>query len=279
MRSDNRFIELSPKEKLIFSYLITNDKVSLCGIYEMPIMKMMCETWIDKQTLWKALKGFESVWKVIYKDWRVVVVNFMKNQSLNDNMKKWVARELEKIGIDKLNSMAEWKGFERVRKAFESFGILNLTLLNLTIPNNINTTELVETPSEEQSSTSLVVNDWKKEITKKINSLVNMIKEECKKMWVAYDKTQERNFWRHIVTAKEYGSFCETVWMSREEFACAILVASVKINYWKWARSWPKSIYQDYADVYNKAKWSVEKKPRVVDLSMYNKSDVIVESV
>ena len=44
MRSDNRFIELSPKEKLIFSYLITNDKVSLCGIYEMPIMKMMCET-------------------------------------------------------------------------------------------------------------------------------------------------------------------------------------------------------------------------------------------
>jgi hypothetical protein len=42
--------------------------------------------------------------------------------------------------------------------------------------------------------------------------------------------------------------------MSRVEFAKNILRASVVINYRKWPCSWPMSIYQNYSEVYNKAR-------------------------
>lgn len=121
---------------------------------------------------------------------------------------------------------------------------------------------------EEEQSSPLAEYE-KKDITKKINHLVNMIKDNCDFLGIAYDKERDRQFGKHIITAKEYGSFCEKIGMTREEFAIAILQASVKIDYWKWPRAWPKSIYQDYADVYNKAKWHIQKN-QVVDLSMYN---------
>lgn len=124
--------------------------------------------------------------------------------------------------------------------------------------------------SKEEEQSSTLVEYEPKEITKKINHLVNMIKEKCDELGVAYDKDKDRNFARHILTAKEYWSFCEKISMSREDFAVAVLQASVQISYWKWPRAWPKNIYQDYADVYNQAKWHIQKN-QVVDLSMYNK--------
>lgn len=135
MRSDNRFTDLTVSEKLLFTYLLTNDKVGLCWVYELPLKKIQRETGIDSGTLWKAFERFESVWKVCYKNWRVMIVNFLKNQSMNDNMVKWAKREAENIGKEVWLSFADFKGFERLWKDFESFDILNLTLLNLTLPN------------------------------------------------------------------------------------------------------------------------------------------------
>lgn len=91
-------------------------------------------------------------------------------------------------------------------------------------------------------------------ITSDINNLINELKQECDSLWIAYDKTKERQFAKHILSAKEYGSFCEKIWMWRVEFASSILKASVLINYWKWACAWPMRIYQNYSEVYNKTK-------------------------
>jgi hypothetical protein len=38
-----------------------------------------------------------------------------------------------------------------------------------------------------------------------------------------------------------------------------VLIASIKINYWKWPLAWPKKIYQNYADLYNQAKSKMQK--------------------
>ena len=87
-----------------------------------------------------------------------------------------------------------------------------------------------------------------------IDLLIQTLKTEADRLWIAYDKTQERNFGKHICTAKEYWSFCEKIWQDRIEFAKNIMIASAKINFWKGACSWPKTIYQNYSDVYNKFK-------------------------
>lgn len=85
---------------------------------------------------------------------------------------------------------------------------------------------------------------------KDINNLIDQIKQECDLLGVAYDKQDDRNFARHILTAKEYWAFCEKIWQSRVEFAVNVLKASVAVNYWKIC-SWPMLIYKNYVGVYN----------------------------
>ena len=52
-------------------------------------------------------------------------------------------------------------------------------------------------------------------------------------MNIAYDKTMDRQFAKHILTAKEYGEFCEKINQDRITFALNVLIASIKINYWQ----------------------------------------------
>ena len=70
-------------------------------------------------------------------------------------------------------------------------------------------------------------------------------------MWVAYNKDMERQFARHILIWKEYWEFCEKIWQTRTEFAINVLRASITIGYFRWALSWTKLIYKNYAEVYN----------------------------
>jgi len=86
--SDPFIEECSPSEKLLFIYLITNEKTNMLGVYEASVKKIAFETGIDKGTVEKALKSFERLGKVKYIDNYVVLVNFLKHQRFNTNMKK-----------------------------------------------------------------------------------------------------------------------------------------------------------------------------------------------
>ena len=99
-----------------------------------------------------------------------------------------------------------------------------------------------------------ITEDKSSDITKSINELITELKDLCKELWIAYWNKDERNFSKHILTAKEYWDFCSTIKQSRVEFAKNIMRASVMIWYWKWPCSWPKAIYQNYSDVYNLAR-------------------------
>lgn len=90
-------------------------------------------------------------------------------------------------------------------------------------------------------------------ITSNINKLISELKEESNSLGIVYDKKDERNFSKHILTAKDFWEFAEKIWQSRNEFARNIMRASVLIHFWKWVCSWPKLIYQNYAEVYNKS--------------------------
>lgn len=98
-----------------------------------------------------------------------------------------------------------------------------------------------------------------KEITVAINWLISEIKKICNEYGVAYDNTKERMFAKHILTAKEYWDFCDKIGQWRIEFASNVLIASIKIKYWKWPLAWPMKIYQNYADLYNQTKSRMEK--------------------
>ena len=132
-----------------------------------------------------------------------------------------------------------------------------------TYNNNINNNIINNTKSEDfEKNKNDIEEYWKSEI----NLLIKKIKWLCNQYKIAYDKEKERMFAKHICTAKDYWEFCVNIWQDRITFALNVLKASIKINYWKWVCSWPKKIYQNYADVYNKTKLlnnNSEKKSRV----------------
>lgn len=116
--SDPFIEELTPSEKLLFLYLITNDKTNMLGIYEVSIKKISFDTGLNKDVIEKALKEFERLSKVKYIHNHIILVNFMKHQNYNTNMKKSaidiyndLPKELKnnELNISKDNPL---KGFE-----------------------------------------------------------------------------------------------------------------------------------------------------------------------
>jgi hypothetical protein len=86
--SDPFIEDLTPSEKLLFLYLITNEKTNMLGIYEASLKKISFETGLNKDVVLNGLKAFESIGKVKYVDNYVILVNYMKHQNFNTNMKK-----------------------------------------------------------------------------------------------------------------------------------------------------------------------------------------------
>ena len=121
--------------------------------------------------------------------------------------------------------------------------------------NNINNNILSISNTESKDSDT-------NNITNSINNLISELKDLTKELWIAYENKNERNFAKHILTAKDFWEFAERIWQSRVEFAKNILRASVVIQYWKWPCSWPMSIYQNYSEVYNKTLQEQAKKQK-----------------
>tara|TARA_R110002020_G_scaffold475651_1_gene711512 strand:+ start:391 stop:1110 length:720 start_codon:yes stop_codon:yes gene_type:complete len=118
--SDPFVEELPPTQKLLFIYLITNEKTNMLGIYESSIKKISFETGLKKDDVSYGLKAFERVNKVKMQGNYIILINYMKHQNYNTNMKKsaiYVYNNLPNelkdstLSIDKSNPL---KGFERL---------------------------------------------------------------------------------------------------------------------------------------------------------------------
>lgn len=77
--SDSYSSNLDPVEKLLFIYLLTNERSTLAGIYELPLKIMAVETGIESEMVRKILNRFEKDGKVIFRDGWVVITNFIKH--------------------------------------------------------------------------------------------------------------------------------------------------------------------------------------------------------
>ncbi len=102
---DPYFQELSSNEKLLFIYLLTNPMTNLLGIYEITLRRISFDIGIGKETISKHLKHFAKDKKVFYKDNFIIITNFLKNQSLNTNMKLGVSAIFNKLPISLKDSI------------------------------------------------------------------------------------------------------------------------------------------------------------------------------
>jgi hypothetical protein len=80
---DSWFMELSPEHKPLFIYLFSNQRASVCGLYELPIRVMSFETGLDRETIRKCLEAYNDADKVYYEFQTSVIwiVNMAKYQT------------------------------------------------------------------------------------------------------------------------------------------------------------------------------------------------------
>lgn len=115
MWSDDWFESLTPSEKLLWIYLLTNTQTNMLGIYEISIKRIQFETGLNRDTIEKALKGFESIKKAFYTNGFIILPNWLKNQAMNPNMVK-SAKAIFNCLPNHLNDCLLSNGFE----SFES---------------------------------------------------------------------------------------------------------------------------------------------------------------
>jgi len=199
--------------------------------------------WISETQISIYIKKLKELWYIeeVWFDWRKRYLRSRIKEKLKSDSKKTFGQPLRKV-----------KGRVKEKLKYNN------------IDNNINNNSIVNnTKSDDfEKNKNDIEEYWKSEI----NLLIKKIKWLCNQYKIAYDKEKERMFAKHICTAKDYWEFCVNIWQDRITFALNVLKASIKINYWKWVCSWPKKIYQNYADVYNKTKLlnnNSEKKSRV----------------
>ena len=82
MWADGWFIELSPEQKLLFIYLFSNQRASVCGLYELPLRVMVFETGLEIEVIRKCFTVFSRSGKAFYDHAASVVwvVNMLKYQ-------------------------------------------------------------------------------------------------------------------------------------------------------------------------------------------------------
>jgi len=150
--NDAWFMELSAEKKLLFIYLFTNQLCNISGVYEITKKRMSFDTGIGYDRLSKALKDFQKDGKIVYFEEisYIVMVNFIKHQSLNPKILTGIDAIVEKLP-EKVKSIlfkdievdenSKHIGYDRLSKATI---YLNLNL-NSNINFNINFNQSTET--------------------------------------------------------------------------------------------------------------------------------------
>lgn len=94
---DSYIAGLSPLEKLVFLYLITNPLTNISGVYELPLKRAAFDVGLAGKELEAVFKRFEKDGKITRFNGWVGVVNFIKYQNVNSpKIKEGILKELRR---------------------------------------------------------------------------------------------------------------------------------------------------------------------------------------
>ncbi|MEH6891887.1 DnaD domain protein [Bacillus sp. JJ864] len=97
---DSFVLDLTPEEKYFYLYLMTNNKTSQSGIYEIPLRVIEMDTGYNRETVEKLLERFAEYGKINYnkRTKEIMILNWLKyNPVSNINIEKCILKELELI--------------------------------------------------------------------------------------------------------------------------------------------------------------------------------------
>jgi len=129
---DDSFVQdLNPNGKLLFLYLLTNSLTNVLGIYEITLKRIVFDTGLTDISILKSLEAFGSLKKVFYIDSYIILPNFLKNQSMNSNMKIGAVNVYNDLPLN-ITQLSDYehevKDFETLLKALKGFENSNINI-------------------------------------------------------------------------------------------------------------------------------------------------------
>ena len=95
---DDYVFGLKPDEKLIWIFLLTNERTTLCGIYRISIPYIYRMTMVSEERIKAILSKFETDDKVKFiKDSWISIKNVVKHQSSSPKITEGILREIDEI--------------------------------------------------------------------------------------------------------------------------------------------------------------------------------------
>lgn len=78
---DSEVLDLTPEDKLFYLYILTNERTTQCGIYELPYQPMTIELGYTRETCVQLIKRFEGYGKIKYNEEtkEIMVLNWLKH--------------------------------------------------------------------------------------------------------------------------------------------------------------------------------------------------------
>ena len=146
--TDPYVLSLTPDEKLVFLYLLTNPQTHICGIYEISQQYISLETGVPGDSVSQALDRLCTDCKVLLVEGWVFVVNFWRHQSDNPSVQEGIKKGIELVPD---HILEEFKTACTQAGDKTSVTILNLTKLNLT---KLEGTKLKETEKKKKVTES-----------------------------------------------------------------------------------------------------------------------------
>jgi len=96
---DNWIVSLNPDEKLLFLYLLTNPLTNISGCYEISLRRIAFDTGLEEQQITSSFEHFTRDNKILYRDGWLLILNFIKNQSLNPKITKGIEETVKHCPI------------------------------------------------------------------------------------------------------------------------------------------------------------------------------------
>lgn len=178
--TDSYVEKLTPDEKLLFIYLLTNPLNNIAGMYEIRSKRIGFETGYDIEVVENILTRFERDKKILRNGDFIVIVNHIKNQALNPSVIQGCIRIIDSLSDSNRQSVTGWV----------QSGLLYLTLLNLTLPNLKQTHEGLDV--EETSTTSF-------KFTNDDMRLALMFSEKVETNFPMFKEKKDLNKWADII--------------------------------------------------------------------------------
>lgn len=243
---DEYISELTPNQKLLFLYFLTNPYTDICGVYEVPLRNVVFDTGLPEEEIKSAMVRFESDHKIVYHRGWVYIKNFAKHQLNNPKVKKGIMRSLSEIPPSVL---------ERLGIVYDSLSHLNLNSnsnsnsnLNLQIPDS------PQAPNQASKKNMKFDSDYEVVIDTEGSQVGHALKEKpnvAKAMWALLKWAQDRRGSKFPNVPKQFKAM-------KQMRAAGVTPESIKT---RWEELENDKFYQDKGLDFASISSSFDRKP------------------